>query len=70
MKTEIISTPALTILATPGYKKQRVCSKSEKLLGDFLITQHGMTWEAGEITREKKFELDGMPVKPYTIYHF
>jgi len=69
MKVTILETPYLTIMADPGHKKKRIDRNITHLLGDFIITEHGMTWEAERVIVERKTELDGIPVKPYLVYH-
>jgi hypothetical protein len=69
MKTPILKTPDLTILAEPGHTRHKHSANITHILGDFLITQHGMTWPSEKITVERKTELDGVSVKPYLVYH-
>ena len=69
MKTPLIDIPDLTVMAEPGYLKVRHSANVTHILGDFLITQEGLSWGSDKIIVERKNMLDGKPVKPYLIYH-
>jgi len=69
VKTPIIDTPELLVEAEPGFLKVRHSANVTHILGDFLITQEGLSWGSDKIIVERKTELDGKPVKPYLIYH-
>jgi hypothetical protein len=69
MRTPIIKTPHLTILANGKPEPKRISKTEVILIGDFLVTQFGMTFERHSIMKEKCFEVNGVSCKPYWQYH-
>jgi hypothetical protein len=69
MRTPIIKTPHRTILAQGKHSEKRINRTQKQLLGDFLITQFGMTFERHSIMKEKCFEVNGVSCKPFWQYH-